>query len=221
MDWRQFAQHLLSHPETARAVMALVDAEATFEETSKHFPYSSDGGTVEDQETAERITALAHLLAGGPQPGDQPQRTPSGQDWGEIAELARRGCESITTEVWEPDPERPGRSKLVRTKTVREVYRELEAYLSEQHEGETWTSWMDGIEEGLGISFRVENADETPWPAAERIVAFSIRGGSEGDYVHVEALTEAGPRPLLLAKTFMGRESAWRAAKRIADLLGL
>lgn len=216
MDSRQFAHHLLGHPETARAVMSLVDAEAMFEEDSKHFPYTESGGNADSQKTAERLSALARLLA-----GDDKDAGSVGRDWTAIGQLAERGLETLTTQEWQPDPECPGRSKLVRTKTVREVYNELAAYVSAQREGETWTIWMDGIEEGLCISLWQANPDTTPWPASERVVVFSLRGGSEGDYVHVEALTDQGHRPLLVAKTFMGRDAAWTAARRIADLLGL
>src|SRR5262249_50391251 len=134
-----------------------------------------------------------------------------------------------------------------------------------EYHGSAWTEWMDGIEEGLSVSFsrddtplnrrRLELAlaslayeqqdpviqsrvdakqaevdrlvepvkplQEQPWPVDARIVVFSVRGGSEGDYVHVEALADGNATLLLAAKTFMGRDAAWTAARRIADLLGV
>jgi hypothetical protein len=58
MDCRQFAQHLLGHPETARAVMALVDTEATFEGDNKHFPQSESGGSAK---TEHRLFSFVSL----------------------------------------------------------------------------------------------------------------------------------------------------------------
>ena len=57
-----------------------------------------------------------------------------------------------------------------------------------------------------------------------RIVVVSVNGSSEGDYVHVEAHVREGDQVvshlMFLGKSLMGRDAAWAAARRIADLLG-
>lgn len=60
---------------------------------------------------------------------------------------------------------------------------------------------------------------DCPWPNPEgsRTVVFSVRGSSEGDYVHVEQ----GGQLVLLCKTFQGRDAAWTFARNVADLLGV
>ena len=57
-----------------------------------------------------------------------------------------------------------------------------------------------------------------------RIVVVSVNGSSEGDYVHVEVHAREGDQVvshlMFLGKSLMGRDAAWAAARRIADLLG-
>lgn len=62
------------------------------------------------------------------------------------------------------------------------------------------------------------------WPQdAQHIFVASVEGGSEGDYIHVEASTgaAAGQGALILGKTFMGPDASWRLARRIAQMLGV
>jgi hypothetical protein len=69
---------------------------------------------------------------------------------------------------------------------------------------------------------RFEPMADAPWPDYSRIVVFSVRGSSEGDYVHVESFDSQGRRTLvLLAKTFSGRDAAWQGARDVADCLGV
>ena len=59
---------------------------------------------------------------------------------------------------------------------------------------------------------------DCPWPTRDgRLAVFSVRGSSEGDYVHVEQ----GGKLILLSKTFQGRDAAWTFARNVADLLGV
>jgi hypothetical protein len=48
--------------EESPAIAALIDAEATFEEDSKHFPYQVAGGSPEDERIAEEITEMARVM---------------------------------------------------------------------------------------------------------------------------------------------------------------
>jgi hypothetical protein len=60
-----------------------------------------------------------------------------------------------------------------------------------------------------------------PWPKG-RLAVWSARGGSEGDYTHVDVISEDGrTETILMAKTFQGRDAAWKFARRLADLLGV
>ena len=52
------------------------------------------------------------------------------------------------------------------------------------------------------------------------IAVFPITGGSEGHYIHVEAIARDGSRQLLyLGKTFKGMDHAWQIARKLGDLL--
>ena len=116
---------------------------------------------------------------------------------------------TIETQVWEPDTERPGYLRLVRVKTVDQVYAEIRAALGED--------FPPGCTEGLGVFPTVERG--TPWPEG-RIAVFVVTGGSEGHYTHVEVRTLDGESHLLLlGKTFDGFDAAWGFAKRLARLL--
>lgn len=117
---------------------------------------------------------------------------------------------TVQTQVWTPNPERPGYLRLERTRTVREVYDDLRAIVGEYpYGGEEYFS-VSPITAGL-----------LPWPEG-RIVVFAVNGSSEGDYVHVEVqdVAYAGKRTqLMLAKTLDSRDAAWAFARRLADLL--
>ena len=113
----------------------------------------------------------------------------------------------IETQVWEPDAERPGYLKLVRTKTVREVFVELSAILGE---------FPEGGEEYFTIT--VLQDEDVEWPEGN-IVCFSVNGSSEGDYSHVEVHHGEKRQLLFLGKTFAGRDASWAFARRLADIL--
>jgi hypothetical protein len=125
------------------------------------------------------------------------------------AELAERyGEPTVTTQVWVQDPDSPY-LKLDRIKSIDEVRDELVAIVGE---------YPDGGEEGLHVFPSIDG--EAPWPKGQ-IAVFSVRGSSEGDYLHVEVLGDLTRRLILISKTFQGREAAWGFARRIADLLAV
>lgn len=119
----------------------------------------------------------------------------------------------IPTQVWEPDPERPGYSKLVRVRSIGEVAEDLRAALGD---------YPDGADEYLSAFDRGQ-----PWPDG-RIVVYAVNGSNEGQYVHVSVVNiNDSPQPhrtVILGKTCAegdaGRDAAWGCARRIADLLG-
>ena len=102
--------------------------------------------------------------------------------------------------------------RVARRKTVAEVHNELEQRLGRDQWG--YVNYP-GVDEYLSVM-----DGDIEWPEG-RIVVFAVTGTSEGDYVHVEVHQPNGTRHLLiLGKTFHGRDAAWAAARRIADLLG-
>jgi hypothetical protein len=124
-------------------------------------------------------------------------------------DLARRGFASIDTQLWEPDPEKPGVLRLVRDRTIREVFDDLRVALGEDPQAARSTSWC------------VRTLPVTPpWPKGH-IAVWATRGANEGDYVHVDVLHDSRVQSVLLAKTFHGRDAAWAFARNVADLLGI
>lgn len=115
---------------------------------------------------------------------------------------------TIETEVWVPDGDRPGYLKLVRRKSVGEVYDELRAVVG---------SYPTGGEEYFSVSLARDQ--EIQWPSGQ-ICVYSVNGSSEGDYVHVDVIAGATRIPVLLAKTLTGRDDSWAFARKLADLLG-
>jgi hypothetical protein len=157
-------------------------------------------------------------------------------------DLARRGFQPIEIYVYEPDAEKPGYLKFVRRRTPREVCKDLVAILGEYPEGgeEGLHPFADYAcvncpirPNGLGCMHESGNKGpcmrlghlsctgyvsgvDAPWPEGQVIVG-SVRGGSEGDYTHVEVHGKL----ILLCKTFAGRDASWSFARRVADLLGV
>lgn len=128
---------------------------------------------------------------------------------------------TVDTEVWEPDTDRPGFLRRVRTKTVDEVWVELAAAL-----GYTSDEGCYGAEEYMNVCTSVPA--KQPWPEG-RIVVYPVTGGNEGHYIHVAVIHPGHPRQvprlevdtLILAKTFAGWDAAWDFAKRAARILGV
>lgn len=127
----------------------------------------------------------------------------------------------VETEVWEPDTARPGYSKRVRVKTIREVFEEVRAAIATPVEyspgcGIFW-EWGEGCNEYMNVPSWVDDTRE--WPKG-RLVVFAVTGGSEGHYVHVEVQDDDNRSELLfLGKTFDGWDPAWTFAKRLAKVL--
>jgi len=102
--------------------------------------------------------------------------------------------------------------------SVESVYRQIEERLRD----------AGMIDEYFSLDYDVKRRPNEPWPASALwVVAFPVVGGSEGHYIHVEALwSPDGPsdlygkrRLLMLGKTFQGWDHAWKMAMFIAQLL--
>jgi len=117
----------------------------------------------------------------------------------------------IVTELWTPDPDRPGYLKRERTRTVHEVRHDCEAAL----EAAELLGDMEYFD-----SYPSYVADRTPWPSARWTAVFPV-AGSEGHYIHVEAIGLPGEmekrRLVLVGKTFGGLEHAMRIANTLTQ----
>lgn len=125
---------------------------------------------------------------------------------------------TVETEVWEPDTDRPGFLRRVRTKTVDEVFAELYAALNiAEHDG---VISVEGCDEYLSVCAGVPANRE--WPAG-RLVVFPVTGGNEGHYTHIGVMHRDSDRmeTLILGKTFDGWDACWAFAKRVARILGV
>lgn len=153
-----------------------------------------------------------------------------------LARMAERGGATVEVDEWVHADDYAETGHIVRSrwKTVKEVRNEILVHLGSPRP--EWDYVSDDVickapeDGGFGMEGLTAFLDvlsgysepSNPWPDG-RIVVFAIRGGSEGDWVHVEVEDRDGRKPnvcVLLAKTFSGRDAAWRFARVLADLLG-
>jgi hypothetical protein len=124
----------------------------------------------------------------------------------------------IETEVWVSRPDSPY-LRRERSRTIEEVHALLSATMTEPHPRYPEQVWIEGADDGFSVWPFIDARQE--WPAGSTIV-YSVEGASEGDYVHVDVIDRDGVlHPLLISKTFDGRDAAWAFARRLADLLGV
>ena len=104
-----------------------------------------------------------------------------------------------------------------RTKTLQEVCDHLNSELKKQD--------LDPDEYGMDILLGYSRKGELI-PPHDWIVCYAVTGGSEGHYIHVDAVSrqpglgQPGKRyALFLGKSFQGMEFAYRVAKACADIL--
>ena len=72
---------------------------------------------------------------------------------------------------------------------------------------------------GMDFAYAKEPEQERI-PAYRRVACYAVTGGNEGHYVHVDVvLQDMTHVNLMLVKTFMGVEHAWKIAMRAAELL--
>lgn len=132
-------------------------------------------------------------------------------DGGKLVIVETHPCNpAVDPYVWEPNPDAPypGAVRIARKKTGREVHAELRAIVGQYPRGgeEYFACMYDG---------------EWPIAVGGRLAVFAVNGSNEGDYVHVEGHNGRERIPLMLAKTFHGRDAAWQFARILADLLGV
>lgn len=123
----------------------------------------------------------------------------------------------IELQHYKPHPDKPGYLTFDHNTTIRDVYRQCDAALTE--------AGLIGEMEYFDIFAGYQRA-KADWPASRWVACFPVEGGSEGHYVHVEAIGlfdrqqlkkglwhQTDERELLLVgKTFMGLEHAIQIA---------
>jgi len=106
-----------------------------------------------------------------------------------------------------------------KAKTIRDVrdycVKELKKHTFVDVDGDT----REVAEEGLSDMSHYMEPEMKLWPLNERIAVFYVTGGSEGHYVHVEALVNGKNLMLFLSKTFQGREGALRIVDALSKIL--
>lgn len=114
----------------------------------------------------------------------------------------------IETEIWIPNPEKPGYLMLERKKTYAEVFEELVQVLKEQgvYDGLDYFSNMMRREQEKG-EFR-----DWRW-----IACYAVEGGNEGHYIHVATIFDNTSEhwkteTVFMGKTFMGMDHALNVA---------
>jgi hypothetical protein len=205
--------------------MAATEARAALDARLEHLAGSMAEKSWEDMTDGRAARELREFLRAhasslrefAVQVREEYVRQPTDPAFIEAADRANCGFETVEVEVYRPDPDRPGYSLHVRTKTVVEVFDEVRAIVGRPGEWGGWTSSLRGLDEYFSVGVSAPGQ----WPADSRIVVFSVRGGSEGDYVHVESIKPGGSVCLMLGKGFAGRAESWAAAKVLADLLGV
>lgn len=126
----------------------------------------------------------------------------------------------IETDVYLPVEGKPGLLRYSHQRPLKEVFEELEARLKQ-----------DGLlpDEYFGICVLLRYSDEWQedngagylFPAWRFLACFPVTGGSEGHYIHVDAILPEGERvSLFTGKTFAGWEAACKTANACAYHLG-
>lgn len=120
------------------------------------------------------------------------------------------GFPCVEMDEWIPSPEPPGYLVRKRWRPLGEVGKNLNAALKS----------LDMLPDEYGMNLDTDMTPDTPCPEHRWIACFAVEGGSEGWYIHVDALTGDHRIPLFLGKTFQGMDRAYEVARTIAKILG-
>lgn len=121
--------------------------------------------------------------------------------------LSKTPIKVIETDVWEADPEKKGYLKFVRLKSIDEVYKEATQFLKEQF-------LYDRLD-----YFNKTNDKIKEFPKWRWIACYAVVGGSEGHYIHVDALTTEGKNvQIFLGKTFSGMDFALEVSNALTKV---
>jgi hypothetical protein len=143
------------------------------------------------------IVHARYAILGGPEPKQQP----------------------IEVEVWEPNPDKPGYLRFVRMKSVQEVYDELKARLKAD-------DLLPDDYFQISSDFRYSDEywgkklNEIPMPQHYwRIIAFAVKGASEGHYIHIGVILNGQYQDLFLGKTLQEGEDGLNYAMQVVNII--
>jgi len=122
------------------------------------------------------------------------------------------GVPVVEVDEWIPSPEKDGTLTRKRWRTLKDVAMDLNAGLK--------TVGIDMDDHGM-YPWSINGADTDTIPPHKWIACFAVTGGSEGHYIHVEALLGEHRMPLFLGKTFQGMDHALAIASACAKLLAV
>lgn len=100
-------------------------------------------------------------------------------------------------------------------KPLESVYSHIVEQLRKGYDEDNWYGPIDEY-------FSIANKYDGPkyWPTDYRWIAvFAVTGGSEGHYIHVEAISDNRRELLFLGKTFQGMDHALEIVKILSKLL--
>lgn len=78
------------------------------------------------------------------------------------------------------------------------------------------------VDEYFSVAATDRSKDQSVWPSKYKWIAcYAVTGGSEGHYIHIDAVTPDEPsRGLFLGKTFLGMDHAQKIASMCSKELG-
>lgn len=111
----------------------------------------------------------------------------------------------IETKIWEPVPEKPCMVRVVRNKTIQEVYDEVVMFLKENNV-------FDELD-----YFLISNNKDAEFPSDNWIACYAVVGGSEGHYIHVDVIG-TGYKNIFIAKSFKGFDHALTVSNMLSKV---
>jgi hypothetical protein len=82
-----------------------------------------------------------------------------------------------------------------------------------------WEESVDYLHISSALKYDGKKEADMDFPKESRIACFTVTGGSEGHYIHVEAISDGARHLVFLGKTFDGAEFGWKLCEAIALIL--
>lgn len=131
---------------------------------------------------------------------------------------------TIETEVWTNDPDKPGYLKFSHAKTIlhwcNEVVAAVKALTPDQKYGAGDFEWF-----GLSTALQYHNINGwtkfSTLPRNARLICYCEQGGSAGYIVNVMLVPEGAATIGLIHGKCFDREYAWKATRQISEILGI
>ena len=122
----------------------------------------------------------------------------------EVQPAGPRDRKTIELEEWEPTGD--GMLRYVQGQLISEIAKELAPHINHL------------VDEYFSTDHEMKGKR---WPKNVRWVAcYAVTGGSEGHYIHIDAIFDGQRQMIFLGKTFQGMQHAQKIANLCANLLG-